>query len=293
MSKGGKQEVIQSTQLDPATRAFLEKARTAASGVWNAASSGARFNPGINSMTQQGQQALGQQQNALGQLGGQYGQLAGNLGMGTGILQNAAQGNVSQFMDPYQQQVIGGVQQDFDRQRAMANNQAADMATKGGFFGGSREAILRSQAMDDVNRNETSTLAGLRSQGYGDAMNRAQQFGGTLANLGLGGMAGQAGTISAQNQITGQQMQAGEYNRSLTEAQNAELYNRKMQGLGAFSPFIGAGGTTTSAPMSSNPLMSGLGGAATGASIGSIVPGIGTGIGAAIGGGIGLFGGLF
>jgi hypothetical protein len=286
MSKGGKQEVVQSTQLDPATRAYLDQARKAASGVWSFANQQPGFTPGVNKITTQAQGALGQQSQALGGIGQQYGAMGANLGIGQGILQNAANGNVSQFMDPYQQQVIGGVQADFDRQRTMAGNAAADMATKAGAFGGSREAVLRSEALDGVNRNEAATLANLRSQGYGDAMNRASAFGGQLAGLGMAGMQGQQGIIGAQNQISGQQMAAGEYNRNVQEQQNSEMYRRKMEALGAFAPFTGAGGTSTSAPTSSSPLMSGLGGAASGFAMGGPV-------GAAIGGGLGLFSGLF
>jgi hypothetical protein len=286
MSKGGKQEVIQSTQLDPATRAYLEKARAAAGSVWNQATTAPRFIPGVNQMTQQGQQQLGQQYGQYGQLGRQYGGLTENLGLGTGILQDAANGNVSRFMNPYEQQVIGGVQTDFDRQRQMGMNAASDLATKANAFGGSRSAVLQANALNDVNRNESAMLANLRQGGYESAMNNALGIGSQLTNYGLAGLGGQQNTLGAQNQISGQQMQAGEYNRALQERQNAELYNRRFEALNAFSPFIGAGGTSTSAPTSSNPLMSGLGGAATGFSFGGP-------IGAAVGGGLGLLSGLF
>ena len=65
------------------------------------------------------------------------------------------------FMDPFQREVIDGVRGDFDRQREFASTAGAQAATSAGAFGGSRQAVLQSRLLDDVNRNEVNALASL------------------------------------------------------------------------------------------------------------------------------------
>jgi hypothetical protein len=87
------------------------------------------------------------------------------------------------FMNPYQREVIDGAHADFDRQREFAMDQGASAATSAGAFGGSRSGILQASLVDGVNRNEASTIAGIRSAGYGQAnqlamaMDQAQRAG--------------------------------------------------------------------------------------------------------------------
>ena len=72
-------------------------------------------------------------------------------------------GGIDQFLNPELANVIGGVRGDFDLQRADAINRAGAEAEGANAFGGSRSGILQAQAVGDVNRNEASTIAGLRS----------------------------------------------------------------------------------------------------------------------------------
>jgi hypothetical protein len=141
-----------------------------------------------------------------------------NFQQGQGILQRAGQGDVSAFMNPFENDVVHGVQSDFDRQRADAGAQANDLATKAGAFGGSRSAVLQSLGNRDINQNESQTLAGLRYGGFRDANQYAQQAGGALANLGMGSNA----QSNAQLQQFLQAQQSGEQGGGYTTTQKTQ-----------------------------------------------------------------------
>jgi hypothetical protein len=218
MGKSRRQTETQTSRVDPATAAYINAYRQRAQQGNGAA-------PWIN---QYGQTAQG---------------LAGNLDFAS---QTGLQG-LDQFMNPYMDSVIAGVQSDFDRQRALAQNAAADQATRAGAFGGDREAILRANALNDVNRNETQALSGLRSQGYTDAVNQLLAQRGLSANLGLAGMQGLLGT--------GQALSANEL--------------AYLQGMApGFTPISQTNQTTTQT--SGGGLQDVLGGLLT---LGSIIPG--------------------
>jgi len=82
-------------------------------------------------------------QSALGQ---QFG-AAGTTGQGIQALQGMQfdPSNVSQYMDPYQQNVTQEALKEIDRQSAMAGNQLAGQAVGAGAFGGSRYGLQQSE----------------------------------------------------------------------------------------------------------------------------------------------------
>jgi hypothetical protein len=93
-----------------------------------------------------------------------------------------------QYMDPFQQEVIGATQADFARQREMAEMSAQQQSVQAGPSGGrgSREAVLQANLVGDVNRNEIEALARLRSGGFQQANQRALQAAGfNLGRLGM------------------------------------------------------------------------------------------------------------
>lgn len=227
MSKGGGSQTV-STRLDPKTQDFVDQMRRMAiqgAGTINTSVAGP----------------------------------TGAFTQGLEGLQNLPQ-YAQQFFNPFQDQVIGGVQADFDRQRQFALNNAAQQATGAGAFGGSRSGILQAQALGDVNQNEAQTLANLRMGGYNNALNFGMQ--------------------NAQ-----QLMQGGEALRQIQNQQSQTPFMNAQQRLQLMNLGLGPFGTSQSQPMYGNP----LGGAAGGALAGSAFGPIGT----AIGGGIGLLGGLF
>jgi len=112
---------------------------------------------------QQGAQAIGQ---GIGQLG-----TAQNYVAGAGFSPTDYQ----QFMDPYTEDVIAATQADIARQGAMQQNQAQASAVGAGAFGGSRQAVMQGEIARNVMDQQARTGAQLRSQGFAQAQNLAQQ----------------------------------------------------------------------------------------------------------------------
>lgn len=176
---------------------------------------------------------------------------------------------VSPFMNPFMDQVMGGLNTQYDHLRNQALTRTSQQATQSGAYGGSRAALLAGARMGELDRAQMQQTGDLLYSGYNNAL-----------QTGLG-------YAEQQRQLQQQRMQ--------------EPLWRQQQAMG----FMGQGpGPTGGYQIMPNQGPSGmgkagnaakgfLGGAATGASIGSIVPGLGTAAGAIIGGGLGLFGGLF
>jgi hypothetical protein len=81
---------------------------------------------------------------------------------------------IEAFFNPYEDQVVQQVQQDFDRARRMQEAQSAAQAVGSGAFGGSRAAIAEQEALRNLNRAELDAIGQLRQQGFDTAMNAAQ-----------------------------------------------------------------------------------------------------------------------
>lgn len=81
---------------------------------------------------------------------------------------------VEAFFNPFQSQVIDATRGDFAHQRGVAAQAADDDVVKAGAFGGDRAGVYRAVAESGINRDEASTVAGLRSGGWQDAV--AQLF---------------------------------------------------------------------------------------------------------------------
>jgi len=112
---------------------------------------------------QQGAEAVGQ---GIGQLG-----TAQEYVAGAGIDPTSYQ----QFMDPFMEDVIAKTQQDIADKGAQQQLQAQAQAVGSGAFGGSRQAVLQGQIAADVMDQQARTGAQLRSAGFQQAQNLAQQ----------------------------------------------------------------------------------------------------------------------
>ena len=133
------------------------------------------------------------------------------------------QGAISNLMNPYQSQVLDAVSADYDKQRALAHNQANDAAAQAGAFGGSRHAIMEGARLGELDQGQLSTMAGLRASGYENALAHA----GEAANLGLG---------AGQMDLSGRQLGQGERAMGLDARQLGQGYNQlglSARGLGA------------------------------------------------------------
>ena len=215
--------------------------------------------------------------------------------------QTLAGTDLSSYMNPYTQNVIGSGLQAIDLQRRQALNQVGDQALKSGAFGGSRQGVqegvtnagsamqagnLASQLMaqnfsqaqaaaqGDISRNlaaqQANQSAGL--QGAGLNLSAAQ---------GLGSLAGQQqqnflGGLTAA--MTGQDLAQQQKQAQITADQQAYQEGQQfplqqlqvpLQALG-MTPY-GQQTTSTGPGPSSNGLMTGLGAAASIASIGASI----------------------
>lgn len=83
--------------------------------------------------------------------------------------------DISQYMNPYTQQVIDTSMADLERQRAMQQNLGAQQASAAGAFGGSRQGVAEALTNEAYLRQGGQLAAGLRQQGFESAQNRALQ----------------------------------------------------------------------------------------------------------------------
>jgi len=97
-----------------------------------------------------------------------------------------------QFMNPFQQQVIDQMNDQFGVQNQMTMQGVNDAATTARAFGGSRHGIATGTALAENARNQGMQVAGLLNQGFEGAMGRAGQVAGmgfdaanAGANLGM------------------------------------------------------------------------------------------------------------
>ena len=114
------------------------------------------------------------------------------------------------YMSPYQQQVIDVSLAEFDRNKAIQEQQIRDQAIASGAFGGGREGVALAEYGKASDLNRAQLQAGLLQQGFGQAQQAAaqqyaQQTG--LASL-LPGLqsqdVSQLGTLGAINQAQAQ-----------------------------------------------------------------------------------------
>lgn len=106
--------------------------------------------------------------------------------------------NVGAFNNPYQDEVVGTIQDDIERQRQMAMNNIGAQAQAAGAYGGSRQGILEGTTNAEFGRMATNALAPIRMQGYNTAMSNAMAD----RNQRLGA-ANQLGLLSNQAFTTG------------------------------------------------------------------------------------------
>tara|TARA_R110002020_G_scaffold461405_3_gene680322 strand:- start:1211 stop:2221 length:1011 start_codon:yes stop_codon:yes gene_type:complete len=130
------------------------------------------------------------------------------------------------YMNPYQDQVIGAIEQQFDKAQNLQNQQA----TSAGAFGGARQGIQSAE----LTGQRAQTVGTAQAQNYAQAQQQAQaQFGSQMGRLGaaagqIAGLGGQqqqqqmgdiaslmsAGSVQQQRQ---QQVMDAQYQQSLQQ----------------------------------------------------------------------------
>ena len=156
----------------------------------------ASFEPFLQTAGQQAQVAAGLGTQALGQLSG----------IPTGAMTTA---QTQQFMSPYQSQVIDASLAEFDRNKAIQEQQIRDQQTALGALGSGRAGVQLAEFGTGAARERALLQAGLLQQGFNQAQAARQQdianrFGLAQATQGLGafqsGLAGQQAQLGAQTQ---------------------------------------------------------------------------------------------
>ena len=135
------------------------------------------------------------------------------------------------FMNPYQQEVIGGIESQFDKMQ----NQAAAQAGQVGAFGGARQGVQTAE----LGRQRAEAVGQAQAANYQQAQQAAQQvYGGaaqTQAALGAQqqGMAGQ--DINTLMQTGGRQQQLGQQAFDVDYKQKLQQMYEPYQRLGFVS----------------------------------------------------------
>ena len=124
-------------------------------------------------------------------------------GISTGPMTTA---QTQQFMSPYQSQVIDATLEEFDRNRAIQEQQIRDQQASLGVLGAGRAGVQLAEFGTGAARERALLQAGLLQQGFGQAQAARQQdianrFGLAQAQQGLGAF--QAGLGSQQQAFTG------------------------------------------------------------------------------------------
>jgi hypothetical protein len=107
------------------------------------------------------------------------------------------------FFNPYEDQVVQQTLEDIGRQSAQADIGLRDQAVSAGAFGGSRGRITQEELARQTGRGAAEAVSGIRSAGFGQAQNQAQQA--FEAQRGA-----QQGLASMQAGLGGQQAQLGQ-----------------------------------------------------------------------------------
>ena len=194
------------------------------------------FQPFLQRAETEAQLASGLGTAALGQLGA----------IGTGA--TAFQQDVSQFMSPYQQQVIDASLAEFDRNKQMQEQQLRDQQAKLGVLGAGRAGVQLAEFGTGAARERALLQAGLLQQGFNQAASQRQQdianrFGLATAAQGLGGFRSNLAQQQAQLGSAIQGLQGTDITRlgqlgSINQAQRqAELdAQREATRMAAFQP---------------------------------------------------------
>ena len=113
--------------------------------------------------------------------------------------------DIARYQDPFTEQVLEPALADIQRRQDMAQQRAQDRAIRAGAFGGSRSALIESEATRPFAEEAAQTIAGLRSAGFGQALGmaerdaaRRQQAAINQANLELRARQQQAGLLGGE-----------------------------------------------------------------------------------------------
>lgn len=113
--------------------------------------------------------------------------------------------DIQRYQDPYTNSVIDATQKDFDVQNARQQSQTTGNAAAQGALGGDRSAVAAALTAEGQSRSQAPVIAGLRSQGYQQAVKTAEDQQQQALRAGVAGLQGGqamvgAGTLEQQTQ---------------------------------------------------------------------------------------------
>lgn len=133
---------------------------------------------------------------------------------------------ISSFYNPFEEDVVQQTLKDVREGLAKSDMGLRDEAVSGGAFGGSRSRLRRDELAENVARGAAEQVGAIRSGGYSDAANRAQQAFEAQQQRQAGLASLQAGLAGQEAGLAGQESQAALArgrqfgDLSTTEAQN-------------------------------------------------------------------------
>ena len=165
----------------------------------------------------------------------------GTMGGAAGLMGPMTGQQLTEYMSPFQSQVIDTTLEEFDRQAAARQQAISDAAVGVGGFGGGREGVMQAEYQTQSDRDRAMLQAGLQQQGYTQALGSRQQdylnrMGLSQAQAGLGqyqtGLAGQTQTLAGQDIATAGRV--GAMGQAQTQAELDAI--REANRLAAYEP---------------------------------------------------------
>lgn len=196
----------------------------------------------VNIPTQQLAGFQPQQQQAFNMASAGIGGFQPYLNQATQYAMDATQAydpmSYQQYMNPYQDEVIAGIESQFDKAQSAAGLQAA----RTGAFGGGREGIQRAE----LGRQRAQTVGQAQAQNYGQAQQQAQQvFQNQMGRYGEGAqqIAGLGGQQQQQQQADiASLMSSGSVQQQLKQQELDAAYRANLQQL--YEPYQRLGFTS-------------------------------------------------
>ena len=223
---------------------------------------------GAKSRADQGTQSFDAQQRANALLQDARGAIQGGLG-------EFDPSSVSQFMNPYKEQVIDAAMDRINREGAQRRQGDAAKALGSGAFGGSRAGVQAAETSRAVEEAKQSTIANLMSQGYDKSLASAQQAYESAAKRGIAG-GQQLGDMSV-SQLGAETKAFSDSEKRMLQA--ADMY--RSMGLSSADAQVRASQEEKKRNMEAGRLTGGLG--ATAGQLGGQLGNIGRGYGALAG----------
>ena len=180
--------------------------------------------------------------------------------------------DLSQYQNPYQQQVIDNNLASMNRANQMALNNVGADATGAGAYGGSRQAVAEALTNADFNNQATQMINQQNQAGFQNAQNMAQYDIGNQFNR-------QNAVLNAANQMGGLSQQGFNYDQTINN--NLSNVGNQQQNLiqqlinaanGQYGDITGYANTMLQLPLAAvgaAPMTTGTSGSTTGSTAGS------------------------